>query len=122
MSDKLFKERLGNILQHIAVIEKRFSSITHADDFVCTNEGVVLLDAITIRLQAIGENITKVRKRNPEFIEKYPQIEWEDIVHFRNFISHNYEILDFEIVFTICQVHIPKLKEVVAAELKLLRK
>lgn len=120
MSERKIKNALENILEHIRVVEERFVDIKDARDFINTNEGGILLDAISIRLQAIGENVKKIDKRNPEILHKHPAIDWENIIQFRDFISHQYELLNHEIIFDMCRVHIPKLKDVIEAELKIL--
>jgi len=122
MSERKTKNNFENILEHIRVVEERFAEIKDANDFVKTNEGGILLDAISIRLQAIGENVKKINKRNPEIFHKHPSIDWENIIQFRDFISHQYELLNHEVIFNTCKVHIPKLKEVITSELKSLEK
>lgn len=105
------------ILDHINVSEKRFSEIQTAKDFVENEYGNTLLDAIVTRLQAIGENVKRLIKYNTTLEIKHPNIEWKKIIMFRDFISHHYEKLDYEVVFDICEIDLPQLKEVVIAEL-----
>jgi len=105
------------ILEHINVCNERFKSIQQASDFISTKEGNTILDAIVTRLQAIGENLKRILKHKPELSKKYPTVNWNDIIQFRDFISHHYELLDYEIVFDICKVHLPLLKEVLESEL-----
>lgn len=105
------------ILDHINVCEKRFSEIQTAKDFVDSDYGNILLDAIVARLQAVGENIKRLLKHNTTLEKKYSNIEWEKIIKFRDFISHHYEKLDYEVVFDICEIDLPLLKEVIIAEL-----
>jgi len=107
------------ILEHINVCEKRFSEIKTPEDFINSEYGNTILDAIVTRLQSIGENIKRLLKQYESLTEKYTQIEWEKIVRFRDFISHHYEKLDYEIVFDICENDIPKLKQVIETELDL---
>ena len=105
------------ILDHLNVCEKRFSEIQTAGDFVESEYGNTLLDAIVTRLQAIGENVKRLLKHNTTLEKKYPNIEWEKIIKFRDFISHHYEKLDYEVVFDICEIDLPQLREVIIAEL-----
>ena len=116
MSDT-YKYSLEIIFEHILVCEKRFSEIHTEKDFIDTDYGNTLLDAIVARLQAIGENIKRILKHNTTLPEKYPSIEWDKIILFRDFISHHYEKLDYEIVFEICKNDLPKLKKVIEEEL-----
>jgi len=71
-----------------------------------------LLDAISMRLQVIGESVRRIQKRDPAFLAAYPDIEWDKIARFRDLVSHHYEHVDHEVTFDICKNHIPKLGEV----------
>jgi len=109
---------LESILNHLTVIEDRFTCIETAADFVNTKHGHVLLDAISLRLQAIGENIKKISKAEPQLLEAYPEMEWDKMIRFRDVISHHYDLLDYEIIFFICSESLPELKIVVTQMLK----
>ena len=72
-----------------------------------------MLDAISLRIQIIGELLKKIDKIDNSLLKRYPEIEWEKIVRLRDIISHHYEMIDHEIIFDICIHHIPKLKATV---------
>ena len=112
-----YKYSLEMIYGHIVVCEKRFSEIEKASDFIANDYGSILLDSISIRLLAMGEIIKRILKHDVNLIEKYPSIEWDNIIQFRDFIAHHYEKLNYEVVFDICKTDLPKLKEVIEAEL-----
>ena len=97
-------------MQSIELIESRFSKIAAADEFVQSSSGITYLDAISMRLQVVGESVRKIQKIKPSFLNRYSEIEWDKIARFRDFISHHYSQVDHEIVFDICKVHIPQLK------------
>lgn len=63
-----------------------------------------------MRLLAVGENLKKIYKTDNQIASKYPEIKWNDIIKFRDFISHHYELLDNEYVFDICKNELPILK------------
>ena len=71
---------------------------------------LIKLDAAMMRLQSIGENIKKIYKLEPHFFEKVLSFDTNNIIRFRDFISHHYEKLDTDIVFEICKNDIPILK------------
>jgi hypothetical protein len=48
-------DHLDLMLESIELIEKRFSRIRLPEDFVLSLDGVTLLDAVSMRLQVIGE-------------------------------------------------------------------
>ncbi len=107
--DELF-DYLELMLHSIELIESRFQKIRIPDDFVESSDGITFLDAISMRLQVIGESVRKTQKVDPSFLKRYSEIEWDKIARFRDFVSHHYSQVDHEIVFDICKVHVPKLK------------
>ena len=96
---------------------KRFSNIENPSDFIDTENGLILLDSIVTRLQAIGELVKNTLKINSNLQVNYPEIDWNNIIRFRDFISHHYEMLDYEIVFEICNNFLPKLENAIQLEL-----
>ena len=113
MSNEETLDSLDLMAESIDLVRERFSRIRVPDDFVLTSEGVTLLDAISMRLQVIGESVKQILKTNPSFLQHYSEIEWEQIARFRDLVSHHYERVDHEIVYDICNAHIPRLGEIV---------
>ena len=113
----MYKDEVTDILdlmaQSIQLVQDRFSKIKTSDDFILSPEGITLLDAISMRLQIIGESVKQIQKADPSFLEHHKKIEWDKIAKFRDLVSHHYENVDHEIVYDICNVHIPKLKDAV---------
>jgi uncharacterized protein with HEPN domain len=97
----------------ILLVGERFARIGEPNDFVVSAAGVTLLDAISMRLQVIGESVKRLQKWAPSFLMDFPEVEWEKIGKFRDLLSHHYEHVDHEIVFDICKEHLPKLHRVV---------
>jgi uncharacterized protein with HEPN domain len=118
MYNEDYKYLLETVLEHSMVCNKRFSNIKQPNDFVETEFGKTLLDSIVTRLQAIGENIKNNSRKNDHLQIYYPEIEWSKIIRFRDFISHHYEMLDYEIVFEICNTYLPKIEAAIKSELK----
>ena len=110
MLEDVIKENLQIIIESIGLIEERFEKIHSADDFVSNAHGTFVLDAISMRLQVVGELIKKIDKIDNSLLRRNPEIEWEKIMKLRDIISHHYEMIDHEIIFDICTNHIPKLK------------
>lgn len=104
MLDETLKYTLETILEHISKCETRFSKISSPEDFVATEHGNLVLDSIVTRLQVIGENVKNIAKKHPELLEKHTEIEWNKIIRFRDFISHHYEMLDYEIFFKFAKI------------------
>ncbi|HAO22323.1 MAG TPA: toxin-antitoxin system antitoxin subunit [Desulfobacteraceae bacterium] len=109
----IIKEKLQIIIESIQMIETRFSRISKADDLVLSEEGVLILDSIAIRLQVIGETLKKISKIDESLLDRYPMIEWDKIIKLRDLISHHYDLIDYEVIFDICDNHISELKTVI---------
>ena len=113
MLDDIIRDNLQIILESIILIENRFSKIDSADDLVLSADGVLILDAIAMRLQITGELLKKISKMDKTLLENYPEIEWDKIMRLRDIVSHHYEKVDHEIIFDICKNHIPRLKSTI---------
>jgi uncharacterized protein with HEPN domain len=98
----------------IKTIIDRFKPIKSSEDFIKDENGKTLLDAISLRLQVIGEILKRIEKADAAILEKHAEIEWQQIMRLRDFISHHYDLLDYEIIFDICKEKIPQLEKTVA--------
>jgi uncharacterized protein with HEPN domain len=98
MSRDEIVDSLDLISESIELVLERFSKIRQPEDFVVTHDGVTLLDAISMRLQVIGETVKQIQKVSPSLLIRYSEIEWDKISKFRDFVSHHYTDMDHEIV------------------------
>jgi uncharacterized protein with HEPN domain len=55
-------DQLDLMLESVELVEKRFSGIRLPEDFVDSSDGATLLDAVSMRLQVIGESVRKLPK------------------------------------------------------------
>lgn len=67
-------------------------------------------------LMAIGEEVKKIDK---EIFETQPSIEWQKLKDMRNFLAHDYRGVDYDIVFDVVKVKLPKLSAALIAFLHL---
>ncbi|WP_456479798.1 HepT-like ribonuclease domain-containing protein [Nautilia sp.] len=105
---------LDFVLKSIELIEKRFEKINDIDDFL-TEDGLLILDAISMRLQAIGEALKNIEKKDKEFLLQIaPKDYWSKIIKTREIISHHYINLDAEIVYMICDEKLDELKKYIS--------
>ncbi|OAG27038.1 HepT-like ribonuclease domain-containing protein [Thermodesulfatator autotrophicus] len=110
---------LRQIENSINIILKRFSKITEPDDFVESEEGLEKLDSICMQLIAIGESLKQIDKiTEGKFLIKYPQVEWDKAKKMRDIIAHHYFDIDEEIVFNVCQKHLPLMLKVIQKMVK----
>ncbi|MGB2926648.1 MAG: DUF86 domain-containing protein [Limnothrix sp.] len=103
-------ERFRDMEEAIAKIEK-YATQGKAEFF----DNELIQTWIVFQLQIIGE---AARSISDETYEKYPQIEWRNIIDFRNLLVHEYFRIDLKIVWKIVETEIPKLKRQVQAILK----
>ncbi|MGB7248727.1 MAG: hypothetical protein WBC73_07290 [Phormidesmis sp.] len=77
MSDpSLIHEMLIQIEDALQRVQRRFSRINSPSDFIDTESGTDRLDAISMMLIAIGENIKKIDSRtNGELLKQYPSVD-----------------------------------------------
>ncbi len=106
---EILQNRLATLLEAIELIERRMANIKVADDFVETEEGLLLMDAIAIRLQVIGETTKKIDQQFPDYLPT-KGIDPKPIIRFRDFISHHYDEADYEVLYEICTKHLPAFK------------
>jgi uncharacterized protein with HEPN domain len=77
MSDKqlMVLSTLEDISFSIKLIQKRFQSINSSDDFLDNEDGLDKLDAISMRLVAIGEGFKNIDKlTDKQLLCKYPSV------------------------------------------------
>ena len=60
MPDEIIVENIHLISESLDLVTKRFSKINHPDDLVSNENGVLILDAIAMRLQVVGELLKKI--------------------------------------------------------------
>ena len=65
-------------------------------------------DATLMRLQDIGEQLTRIRDQFPEFYEKHQDDSWHKLIGLRNIISHGYREIDFAIIWDIVSLKLPE--------------
>jgi len=105
-------ELIGFILTSINLIYRRFHDIGSGDDFLDSDEGLDKLDAISMRIQSIGEALKNLDKRERELLLKVAdQQYWSEIIKTRDFISHHYVDIDAETVFDICSNELEVLEQ-----------
>ncbi|MBE2226196.1 MAG: DUF86 domain-containing protein [Ignavibacteria bacterium] len=117
-SDKIVLNKFHIIHESVLLILDRFKDVNEPDDFMTTPYGVMKLDSIAMRLQSIGEPIIKIDKYRPELLGKYNDVDWNDIIKFRDFISHHYDLINPEIIYNACKVKLPALKTTIEKIIK----
>ncbi len=109
----LIEDNLKFILESIDKISDRIQQIKSADELVNSPDGVTILDSLAMRLQSIGETVKQIEKRDTSLLQRYPEMDWQQIIRMRDLISHHYEDIDHEIVYNLCKTHLPQLKSTI---------
>jgi uncharacterized protein with HEPN domain len=107
MSDKIDKEAIIDMLQQLAETLERvqwsFSMVPEPDFFYASMEGQDKLDAIGMKLLAIGELLKKIdKKTNKSLLVQYAGIDWTGFIGLRDVIAHDYYNLNPVKIFDIC--------------------
>lgn len=109
------RELAFNALQQIKTlvdtIGERTAKINDINDFLCSQSGMVLLDAVCMNLIALGEAVKNLDKvSNGELLPHYPQLQWGSIMRMRDKIAHHYFEIDAEVVLLTVKEDIPLVK------------
>ena len=115
MYDKeLVRDIFYQILNASHKVCQRFEAIKTVSDFTNSSVGMEKLDSICMLLMAIGESLKNIDKiTNKSLLKQYPEIDWKGAKGLRDIISHQYFDIDAEIVFWICEKHIPPLSKTI---------
>jgi len=95
---------LSDILEAGDAIEQFLSGIDK-NTFINSD---LIRSAVLQKLTIIGEAAARIPK---SFRDQYKDIEWADIIAFRNLVVHTYFSVDWSIVWTAAIKDIPELKQ-----------
>ena len=112
--DLIIKELLQRIETSLQEIIEWTAHIKSASDFASSNEGMILLNAVYMKLFAVGEEVKSLDKHtNKALLPKYPMVQWKDIIGMRDVIAHHYFGLDADQVFDTLKEEVPVLLDVI---------
>jgi len=111
MYDKsLIIERLQNIETSLETIILWTNRIYSVNDFLTSNEGMILLNAVCMKLFAVGEEVKSIDKHtDKKLLLQYPNIQWKYVMGMRDVIAHHYFEIDTDKIFDTLQNDIPSL-------------
>ncbi|HEY4832863.1 MAG TPA: DUF86 domain-containing protein [Waddliaceae bacterium] len=101
LSDEL---RVRHVLDAIKEIESYLHNIS-IEEFLANSEKRF---ATIKQLEIIGEACARI---SPAIKEKHPEVEWNNIIGFRNISIHEYFGVNFQIVWQIAQNDLTMLKQ-----------
>jgi uncharacterized protein with HEPN domain len=119
----LLLDKLEQIDEALAGIELHFPSISSPDDFLDSENGVDLLEAITITLISIGQNFKKMDRDTEEkmLAQRYPDVNWSGIKGVGDILLREHFYFDAEEIFSICTDDLTPLRTAVQEMIKELK-
>lgn len=94
-------------------IEHMLDSILRIDEYVENKElfydSHLVQDAVVRNLQVMAESSQRL---SGEIKNKYPEIPWDDISGFRNVLVHDYLGMDLDVIWSVVEQELPRLKKV----------
>ena len=107
-------ETLKNIENSLCDIVEWSRDIGSVDDFTTSHNGMILLNALCMKILAVGEEIKGLdRRTGGELLNHYPTIEWKEVKGMRDIIAHRYFSLDADVIFSVITVDIQPLLKVI---------
>ncbi len=107
-------DSLQKIKAMLDLIVERTSVVSTPDDFLCSSDGMLRLDAICMNLIALGESVKGLDKQTDGLLLKnYPEVYWKGVMGMRDKISHHYFEIDTDVVFRTLKEDIPTMLPVV---------
>lgn len=107
-------DSLQKIRFAMLTIMERTAVVSDPNDFLCSPDGMLRLDAICMNLIALGEAVKGLDKQtNGELLTRYPEIHWSGVMRMRDKIAHHYFEIDTEIVFRTIEKDIPQMIKVI---------
>ena len=104
------KNRLKSILFKIEDIE--YFIAQKNGKIMPALEDRILRPAIRMQIISIAEQFSKLKEENEfELLSKINKSDLKGINAVRNFIAHDYDSVDDEILETVLRIHLPQLKE-----------
>ena len=86
--------------------------VNTANDFLMSQNGMVLFNSTCMCLQSIGETIRQVDDRTDgRLFALYPLTPWKKIIGMRNFVSHEYFSIDPQVIFATVKTRLHPLLE-----------
>ena len=110
MSKQALIDMLRFVESQTSFVIKTTARISNYQDFLNSDDGMVLLNSTCMCLQTIGETIRQVDDRTHGYLfSHYTETPWKQIIGMRNIISHEYLSIDPELIFDITSEEFPPL-------------
>ena len=101
--------RLEVYLERMSVAGSRAIAYVDGADRASFGADQRTQDAVIANIAAIGECVTKIMDRFPEFAAAHPEVPWQDIRAMRNRVAHQYFDIDVDTVWRTVTIDLPDL-------------
>jgi uncharacterized protein with HEPN domain len=98
---------IGRVIKYINKINQYMLHVDSYETFIVNEEKV---DAVILNLEQIGET---VKKLSEIYKQNHPEIDWLNISGLRNIIAHEYEEVDYLLIYTTAKNSINELLEII---------
>lgn len=95
-----------DVMQQASVAALRFTGGLSKAEFLRDEKTQY---AVVMALIRIGESVVKIERRSPEFIADHPDWPWNEIRAIRNRGAHDYQQLNFDIIWETVRDSLPRL-------------
>lgn len=110
-------ERLTILVYHIRDTSAEIAEFVATSTRDDLRTDLKLERALVMSLLVVGEMVSRICERYPEFIAELPDLPWQQIRGLRNRIAHGYFELDYDIIWTACVDDVPVLARRLVAKL-----
>lgn len=84
-------DRLRFVESQTVFVLETTAKVNTANDFLMSQDGMVLFNSTCMCLQSIGETIRQIDDRTDgKLLLLYPETPWKKIIRMRNYLSHEY--------------------------------
>ncbi|MDO8358870.1 MAG: DUF86 domain-containing protein [Devosia sp.] len=102
-------ERLQILLFQIRDVAGEIASFVQGRTKENLETDLVRERGIAMSLMILGELVTRIGTRSPDFVSSHPDVPWAKIRGFRNVLAHNYFGLESGTIWEAATVSVPAL-------------
>lgn len=107
-------DSLKKIQIAVSTIIERTAVVEDPNEFLCSPDGMLRLDAICMNLIALGEAVKGLDKlTHSELLPRYPEVYWNGVMRMRDKIAHHYFEVDTDVVFKTIQDDVPPMLRII---------
>lgn len=111
LSENSLLERLEFLIMKAEQAVERTKYITDYSQFLVSPGAMDLFDATVLRVQVVGEMLKQIDDCTSRRLLRpyYPEVPWKGVFSMRNFISHEYSMVNPEKIFYTVKQDMPEL-------------